>query len=268
MTTTQATKLPRRKTSKVRPLFDGAEWTFDLIRKVKSLAEESGGIHKLKQLVDILDLGCGTGKLTKAIADAGAQVVGIDNSPAMVETARAQYPELEFFLADATSFSFPHLFDAVFSNAVLHWVMNPDEAVKRIVAALRPGGRFVAEFGGKGNVAGIAGTLRAELRQLGLEYPPWWYYPTIGEYAGLLERHGLEVQFATLFNRLTKLEEGPAGLRNWIEMFRGEILKELTPALKEQVLASVEDKLRDGLFKDGSWYADYRRIRVVAVKDN
>src|SRR5215831_1542093 len=85
----------------------------------------------------ILDLGCGTGKLTKAIFDAGARVVGIDNSPAMIETAQAQYPELEFLLADATSFAFPDSFDGVFSNAVLHWVMKPAEAVRRIAEALR-----------------------------------------------------------------------------------------------------------------------------------
>src|SRR5919199_514511 len=101
----------------------------------------------------ILDLGCGTGQLTKAIADAGARVVGIDSSRGMVEAARAQYPDLEFVEADARSFSFPRAFDAVFSNAVLHWVLEAESVARRVSGSLRPGGRFVAGFGGTGDRA-------------------------------------------------------------------------------------------------------------------
>jgi trans-aconitate 2-methyltransferase len=215
----------------------------------------------------ILDLGCGTGRLTKAIADTGALVVGIDNSPSMIAAARGEYPHLEFFEADAGSFSFPSLFDAIFSNAVLHWILEAELVVQCVSRSLKPGGRFVAEFGGKGNVAGIAKALRETLREYAqADESPWWYYPTIGEYATLLEKHGLEVTFATLFDRLTKLEDGAAGLRNWIEMFRGEVLSSIEAEAKERILTDVESKLRGALFRDGSWYADYRRLRIAAFK--
>ena len=215
----------------------------------------------------VLDLGCGTGELTKAIADAGAEVLGVDSSAPMIETARAQYPELAFEQADAAQFSLPYTFDAIFSNAVLHWILDAERVVDCIARALDIRGRFVAEFGGKGNVAGISRALRTTLSEYGIEIDdPWWYYPTIAEYADLLEQHGMEVTFATLQDRLTKLKDGAAGLRNWIEMFKGEVFKDLSAATKEQILTEVEDKLRSTLFRDGSWYADYRRLRIVAFK--
>ena len=215
----------------------------------------------------ILDLGCGTGQLTKAIADAGAEVVGIDSSANMIGTARAQYPGLAFEQADAADFSFPYSFDAIFSNAVLHWILDAESVVRCVARSLQTGGRFVAEFGGKGNVAEIANALRITLREYGHEDErPWWYYPTIAQYATLLEKHGLETTFATLQDRLTKLEDGPAGLRNWIEMFKGELLSEIGADRKDQILTGVEKKLRSTLFRDGSWHADYRRLRIVAFK--
>jgi trans-aconitate methyltransferase len=215
----------------------------------------------------ILDLGCGTGQLTKAIADAGAHVVGIDSSPGMIEAARARYPDLEFERADARSFSFPEAFDAVFSNAVLHWVLEAESVVRRVSGSLKPGGRFVAEFGGRGNVARIADALRDALREEGrADEGTWWYYPTVGEYSALLEKHGLEVRFATLYDRPTKLEDGERGLRNWVEMFKGEVFAGVGADAKERILKGVEDKLRGLLFREGSWHADYRRLRVVAFK--
>lgn len=136
-----------------------------------------------------------------------------------------------------------------------------------VSSSLKTGGRFVAEFGGKGNVVSIANALRATLREHGrADESPWWYYPTVAEYATLLERHRLEVTFAVLFDRLTKLEEGEAGMRNWIEMFKGELVRDIELDLKERILTDVEDKLRGTLFRDGHWYADYRRMRIVAVK--
>jgi len=139
----------------------------------------------------ILDLGCGTGQLTADIAATGVQVVGLDSSPEMLGQARQNYPHLKFVLADATSFRFDEPFDAVFSNAALHWVKNADAAVGSIAAALRPDGRFVAEFGGKGNIASIMGALDAVFGAAAGERCPWWF-PGIGEYAPLLEHHGLE----------------------------------------------------------------------------
>src|SRR5262249_48432550 len=141
----------------------------------------------------ILDLGCGTGALTAQIAAAGAQVIGIDSSPEMIEQARRSFPELSFHVADARSFTVGGDFDAVFSNAVLHWVKEPERAVSRIRAALKTGGRFVAEFGGRGNTQKIATALERRAAACGIsDYVIPWYYPGIAEYTGVLERHGLE----------------------------------------------------------------------------
>lgn len=216
----------------------------------------------------ILDLGCGTGHLTKTIAGSGAHVVGIDNSPDMVEAARKNYPHINFVVADARDFSFPTPFDALFSNATLHWVTEPERAVNCIAASLKPGGRFVAEFGGKRNVAQITTAIQQsiwELMRIKVDYP--LYFPSIGEYATLLEKHNLAVHTALLFERPTKLEEGEKGLGNWITMFAGSMFNNLPAGIKQQVLERTEEKLRAPLFKDGHWFADYRRLRIVAYKE-
>jgi len=259
----------------------------------------------------VLDLGCGTGQLTAEIAAAGAEVVGIDHSEEMVAQARRNFPHLRFEPGDARSFSldepfdavfsnavlhwvkpaepaaarrnFPHLrfepgdarsfsldepFDAVFSNAVLHWVKPAEPAVARIWHALKPGGRFVAEFGGHGNVRRICEALAGVLREQGMgsfeDLSPW-YFPTIGEYAGLLERQGFDVTFATLFDRPTALE-GESGMRDWVRMFGGVFLDRVAPPDREKFLDEMERRLRPTLFYDGRWHADYRRLRVVAYK--
>ena len=216
----------------------------------------------------ILDLGCGTGHLAREIAEAGAQVVGIDSSPQMVEQARKAYPDIEFLVADARDFSFPYQFDAVFSNATLHWIPEAEQVVARISAALRPGARFVAEFGGKGNVASIVDALQEATAEVaGITVKAGWYYPSIGEYAPLLEKYGLAVRNATLFDRPTKLEEGEKGLRNWITMFCQDLLRPVPADVRPQVIERVEAMLRPKLFRDGNWFADYRRLRVVAYKE-
>jgi trans-aconitate methyltransferase len=212
----------------------------------------------------ILDLGCGTGHLTAKLAEAGAEVVGIDASVPMVEEARRLYPQLRFEVADARDFAFDDPFDAVFSNAVLHWVKEPEKAIACVRRALKSGGRFVAEFGGRGNVQTIVTALDAASRAVGLgawEHP--WYYPGISEYTPLLERNGLEVTHAFLFDRPTPLE-GEEGLRRWVEMFVGSLLDRVPPDDREGFLRHVEDVARPTLYRDSQWFADYRRLRIVA----
>ncbi len=212
----------------------------------------------------ILDLGCGTGHLTALIAASGAKVVGIDASPSMIEAAQTAYPQLEFTVADATTFALPYALDAVFSNAVLHWIPDSDAVAERIAHSLKPGGRFVAEFGGKGNIALIIAAADQVLQDrlgLGVQHP--WYYPSIGEYATVLERHGLEVRSAVLFDRLTRLE-GEKGMRNWFEMFGDALLARVPAERRPEIVAAIEDRLRGRLYRDGHWYADYRRLRLVA----
>jgi trans-aconitate methyltransferase len=213
----------------------------------------------------ILDLGCGTGHLTTQIAAAGASVVGLDRSTDMLGQARAAYPQLEFVEGDARDFHFDRPFDAVFSNATLHWVSPPEAAVRCVAAALKPGGRFVVEFGGKGNVRTVLAAVKAALGRLGLpvEGPPF-FYPSIGQYAALLEAGGLEVRSASLFDRPTPLE-GEGGLRDWVRMFRSGVLNAVPAERREEFLRAVEDAARGELFRDGRWFADYRRLRVVAV---
>ncbi|MBR8833741.1 MAG: class I SAM-dependent methyltransferase [Stigonema ocellatum SAG 48.90 = DSM 106950] len=210
----------------------------------------------------ILDLGCGTGQLTEKIALAGAVVMGIDASSTMIEKARHNYPQLQFAVADARNFQVEQPFDAVFSNAVLHWIPEPDAVISCIHQALKPGGRFVAEFGGKGNVKAITQALSS----LSPQTLSPWYFPSIGEYASCLEQHGFEVSYAVLFDRPTPLLDGDVGMVNWIEMFASRFLLGLSVEQKTDVIQNIEHQLKPMLYQDGVWIADYRRIRVVALK--
>jgi trans-aconitate methyltransferase len=214
----------------------------------------------------ILDVGCGTGQLTSEIARGGAQVVGIDSSTAMIGQAAANFPGLRFALQDVSAMQYREEFDAVFSNAALHWVLRAEGAVRAMAAALKPGGRLVAEFGGQGNIRALLEAVRqALISKLGSapERLNPWFFPSVGEYAAILERHGLEVAFAALFDRLTALEGGPKGLANWFAMFGGPIAEELR---QPEFVDLVEQFAAPHLLRDGSWFADYRRLRIVARK--
>jgi trans-aconitate methyltransferase len=212
----------------------------------------------------LLDIGCGTGQLTAEIARSGATVTGLDKSAEMLAEARKNYPDLAFVLGDAASFHFPEPFDAVFSNAALHWVKNAEGAVSSIARALRPGGRFVAEFGGKGNNASVRAALSAVLGPGADEQSPW-YYPSIGEYAPILEHHGFEVRAANLFDRPTPLE-GEDGMENWLRMFTGSYWRHLPPDRADGVVRQLVDRLRPTLYHAGIWTVDYRRLRVQCVR--
>jgi trans-aconitate methyltransferase len=217
----------------------------------------------------ILDIGCGTGHLTAQIARSGAQVVGVDRSPEMAGAARTGYPHLRFEVADARSLPYRAEFDAVFSNATLHWIREPELVIRNVWNALRPGGRFVAEFGGKGNIAKMMSGFERALAELqpGLErVTTSWYYASISEYSTLLENNGFEVRFMTLFDRPTPLEDGEAGMRNWITMFGQDYLDKLDSGSRGAFLSKVEDFLRPELFRDGQWWGDYRRLRFAAWK--
>jgi trans-aconitate methyltransferase len=234
-------------------------FVFEYGRDIVSLLAPQPGEH-------ILDLGCGTGHLTRQIADAGASVVGIDASSAMIETAQRSNPEVEFMVADATQFAFTEPFDAVFSNAVLHWIPDAGAVAERIARALKTGGRFVAEFGGKDNIKAIVAAAHEVIwERLQVDSHHGWYYPSIGAYAAVLEQHGLEVRSAALFDRLTRLD-GEHGMHNWLAMFGANMLREVPPTRKADIVEALVERLRPNLCRDGVWYADYRRLRIVAVK--
>lgn len=213
----------------------------------------------------ILDLGCGTGQLTACIADAGAEVLGVDSSPEMIREARANYPKLEFRVDDARRFSVESRFDAVFSNAMLHWILDAEAVIRQVALALRPGGRFVAEFGGRGNVGRIVGNVQGILTAKGYPCHSPWYFPTVGEYATLLEFNGFEVSSASLTDRPTRLADAELGMRHWMEMFGQPLLERVPPSRHAEVLSELEIRLRPALFRDAAWFADYRRLRVHAV---
>jgi len=181
----------------------------------------------------------------------------------MLEQARRKYPQLSFVQADARDFRFDEPFDGVLSNAALHWILPPERVVACVARALKPGGQFVAEFGGKGNIRLIVAALEHAAAALGERFVHPWYFPGVGDYATLLERAGLEVTFATLFDRPTPLE-GEAGLRDWIAMFAGDLLNTVGPVRREAFFEHVEAALRPVLYRDGTWIADYRRLRIVA----
>jgi len=217
----------------------------------------------------ILDLGCGTGHLTSQIAAFGAYVVGIDSSEQMVQQAQENYPALSFVLADARDFDLNHPFDAIFSNAALHWVNEPQQVLGRVWNALKPRGRFVAEFGGKGNVQKLLeGFYRAlaTIEGASVAHSNPWYFPSIAEYSALLEKQGFDVTFACLFERATALDDGERGLRNWIRMFGNAFCSGLSAGEQDEFIRESENFLRPVLFHDGSWFADYRRLRVIARK--
>lgn len=216
----------------------------------------------------ILDLGCGTGHLTARISKSGARVVGIDSSEEMVRAARRAYPDIDFRVADARALDFREEFDAVFSNAALHWIRPPEPVIDSVWTALRPGGRFVGECGGRGNIQRFREAFAAARSNLGIEgkLPDPWYFPSVSEYAALLENRGFEVRFMSLFDRPTMLEEGASGLRIWIATFAADFCSQCSPEQRERFLRNVEDRLRPELFRDGRWLGDYRRLRFAAWK--
>jgi len=219
----------------------------------------------------ILDLGCGTGHLTNRIAQSGAQIIGLDKSSTMIAEARRLYPNIRFEIGDGTDFELDQDFDAVFSNAAIHWMKDQAAVARCIWRALKSGGRFVAEFGGKNNIGAIRKALREAIAEAGEtidEEPFARYYPTVGEYSTLLEAQGFRVTLATHFDRPTKLDNEEQGLRNWLHTFTDNVLDSIPPEKRDAVISRVEDALRPTLFRDGSWYADYRRLRVRAIKES
>ncbi|GAB4235555.1 MAG: class I SAM-dependent methyltransferase [Stanieria sp.] len=216
----------------------------------------------------ILDLGCGTGQLTNQIAQLGAEVIGIDKDASMIEQAKANYPQLNFQVADGTDFSFTKSFDAVFSNAALHWIKPPETVIKCIWQVLKPGGRLIAEFGGKGNVEQIIQAIKTVVQEKGYQISTKlnpWYFPSIAQYATLLEQQGFIVNYASLFERPTQLE-GEQGLANWLTMFASSLLSIFPSETQPEIITEIEAKLRPILYQNQAWFADYKRIRIVALK--
>lgn len=214
----------------------------------------------------ILDLGCGTGKLSGDLAAEGAQVVGMDSSPQMIERAKEFCPDLEFLVADATNLPFENIFDIIFSNAVFHWIPNQDALLHSVLRALKPGGILLCEFGGDRNTELILNAFREEFEQTGHRFENPFYYPSVEDYRSLLEAVGFEIEFVRDFDRPTPLEGGTEGIKNWMRQFYIGNLSQLSETEQEALLEKVELKLKPHLWKDDHWIADYRRIQAKAKK--
>ncbi|BDD07703.1 SAM-dependent methyltransferase [Fulvitalea axinellae] len=219
----------------------------------------------------ILDLGCGSGQLTDMIARHGATAIGADKSPEMVADACARYPELDFHVKDASDFLFEEPFDAVFSNATLHWVPEAGQAVRCMAKNLKPGGRIVLEFGGKGNVKTILDALAVELTAKGYgknAQNAVFYFPSISEYSSLLEANGFEVNMATLYDRPTELANPETGVIDWLDMFADSFATGIDADEWLEIRKATQNRTLPKFLKEGKLYADYRRIRVLATKKN
>jgi trans-aconitate methyltransferase len=215
----------------------------------------------------ILDLGCGDGALTQQLAATGAIVLGVDSSPAMLAAARQRNLDVEQH--DATALPYQQQFDAIFSNAALHWITGisgQQATLAGIYRALRPGGRFVAEMGGHGNIAAIRTALQATLApfHIDAEAAAASFYPAPAIYRRLLEAAGFTIQSIDLIPRPTPL---PNGMESWLNTVRNGVLDQLNPTDRvtaiTNTIALLEPTLRDA---DGNWTADYVRLRFHATK--
>ena len=212
----------------------------------------------------ILDLGCGDGALTERLVAAGANVVGVDSSADMVRAAKDR--GLDARVVDGYTLEFDSEFDAVFSNAAMHWMKrDPDAVVAGAYRALKPGGRFVAEMGGHGCVAAITVALCATLQEGGLSNPADlipWYFPTPDEYQARLEAAGFAIEHIALIPRPTPL---PTGMRGWLDTFAIPFTTTLPEYKRGEFLDEVTEKLRPVLCdSNGRWTADYMRLRFLA----
>jgi trans-aconitate methyltransferase len=210
----------------------------------------------------ILDLGCGDGRLTRRLSEAGCEVIGVDSSLEMVAAARQM--GLDARLIDGHTLPFAQEFDAVFSNAALHWMRQPEQVIKGVWESLRPGGRFVGEFGGHGNISTVIAGIEYVLCLRGVVTDSPWFFPSAAHYRELLEAQGFTVHSAELFPRPTPL---PTDLAGWLQVFAQPFLSQAPQSQWPELIAKVTEVLGDMLrSEDGTWVADYVRLRFKAEK--
>jgi SAM-dependent methyltransferase len=212
----------------------------------------------------ILDLGCGDGALTLKLVEAGCEVVGVDASAPQIAAARRL--GLDARVADGARLAFDAEFDAVFSNAAIHWMKPADDVIAGVWRALKPGGRFVAEFGGHGCVVTIKRAIVEALRRRGIDGDALnpWYFPTVEEYSARLARRGFAVGYIALIPRPTPL---PTEINGWLETFAQAFMAPLAGSDHAGFIDEVREALRPELCDSGGkWFADYIRLRFAADK--
>jgi trans-aconitate methyltransferase len=211
----------------------------------------------------VLDLGCGDGAVTEKLAALGCAVVGVDGSPDMVKAAQKRGVDAR--LMDGHRLSFENEFDAVFSNAALHWMKDPDAVIAGVAKALKPGGRFVGEFGGHGNVVAVEQAMMEAFKARGMDAAALnpWYFPTVEDYRARLEKNGFRVTEIALSKRPTEL---PGDIADWLSVFAGTFVGALPEKARHAFVDEVRDILHPKLFKNGLWVVDYVRLRFRAVR--
>lgn len=211
----------------------------------------------------VLDVGCGTGAHAAELARRGFEVVGVDSDPAMLARAAEEHPDVEFIAADAQTLELGRTFDAAISNAALHWMTDQAAALSSIRRALRPAAPFVAEMGGKDNVATVDAAVVAAAGELGVSIPPIRkFFPSVAQEATLLEAAGFDVSGMWWFPRPTRLVAGrtPA---DWTRLFRADVWEAVEPAQHARFGSLIDEHCR-ALRDDRGWFIDYHRLRFVA----
>lgn len=261
--------LPRKKFRKEKAV--NIQWNAEKYTKDFEFVHQYG--EAVLDLIDapkeslVADLGCGNGALSEKIAQRGYRVIGIDASNEMIETARRLHPEILFEISDALEFQLSEKADVIFSNAVFHWIDadKQDQLVENISAQIKEGGYLVCEFGGKGCAEQVHASLEQIFKKHGKTYQRTFYFPTIGEYAQILERHDLYPEYAVLFDRPTE-QKTENGLEDWIRMFDRKPFEGIDEKEKSEIIREAEQDLKPVLFHNGKWYIYYVRIRIKARK--
>ncbi len=214
-----------------------------------------------------VDLGCGNGALTQKLADKGYRVIGIDASEDMLKKAAQSHSDIKFIQGDATAFKLDEKADVIFSNAVFHWIDadKQEQLIKNISSNIKPGGQLVCEFGGNGCAELVHSALEQAFEKRNMKYPRFFFFPTIGEYSPILEKYGLRVKYASLFDRPT-VQQTENGLADWIRMFDKKPFENMAASLQDEIIAEAVNQLRNKLFINSKWIVDYVRIRLKAEK--
>ena len=211
----------------------------------------------------ILDLGCGDGTLAFDMQKFGSKVIAVDLSKDMVEKTKEK--GIEAYVISATQLNFTDKFDAVFSNAVLHWIKEPKAAIDKIFNSLKDDGRFIAEFGGYGNIKYLTDAMQKVFdnhKEYGIFNNPW-YFPKVEDYKKLLKDSGFKVEYIELIPRPTSIDD----ISNWLDIFANGIISHLSDSQQSDFKDEVREILKPKIYtkKDG-WVADYVRLRLKATK--